>query len=78
MIGHQRPGVTRGKRFLQQTGKPFKKIPTVLIILENRLFFDPSNNDVVHGTWGIYAGLARHMSQIQNQLTFVNKETTSL
>ena len=52
MVGHQGPGVTGRSRFQQQSRKPVDKILPVVIIFEDHLTFDPSDNDVMQGAGG--------------------------
>ena len=58
---------------LQQTGEPLKKILPVLVIFENCFAFDSSNDDMMQGAAGVYAG---HVFQMRDSCQLVNKETT--
>ena len=77
VIGHQRPCVTGRILLLQKTGQSFKKIFPVLIIFENPSPLDSSDDNMMQGARGIYAGLTGHAFQISAPCLLVNKETTS-
>jgi len=61
---------------LQKTGQPFKEIYPVFIILENPSALDSSDDDMMQGARGIYAGLAGHAFQITSSRLHISKETT--
>jgi hypothetical protein len=64
MMRVERPRITGRSRLLQQMRESFKKIPTVFVILENRIPFDSSNDDMMRGTGGVNAGFSWQVSQI--------------
>jgi hypothetical protein len=50
---------------LRQIREPLDKILPVRVILKYRFAFDPSNDDMIKGVGGIYAGFAGHGGFIQ-------------
>ncbi len=67
MIGHQGPRIADGFGVGEQFAEPIEEILPVGVILENRLPFDPTDDDMLQRTWCIYSGLAGHAEKLAKQ-----------
>jgi hypothetical protein len=72
MVGQQGPGITGRRGFGQEASQAIQEIPLVLIVLEDALSLDPTQNEVVEGTGIIEAGLSGHGGRIANRVRIVN------
>jgi len=77
VFAHQSPCLAGRNLPLQKPGQPLKKIFPVFVILENPFPFDSSDDNVMQGAGGVYAGLAGVAVQIPGSRSLLNKETTS-
>ncbi|MGB5422989.1 MAG: hypothetical protein WBN03_12565, partial [Desulfobacterales bacterium] len=62
---HQRPAIAAGLGFRYDSVEAFGKIFTISAVFKDRLAFDPSNDNSLQGTEGIYADFTRHGGFIQ-------------
>ena len=72
MVWNQRPSVTGRGSFRKDMAELIDKGFSIDIILENISVLDSSANDMMQGSGGVYAGLARHglfISQIKMKET---------
>ena len=75
VVAQQGPSITGCNRLLQQTQEPLDKILQVRVIFKYRFAFDPSNDNSLQGTEGIYAdftGMA-DLSRSQNYCKYINR-----
>ena len=59
MVAQQGPGVAGGGRSGYEIAQPIQKGFKISGILENRLTFYPTDDDVMNRPGGIYAGFSR-------------------
>jgi len=75
VICHKRPRKTGSFTVDQDTAESIQKIITIGIVKKNLFPINPSDNDMVQRTWGVYAGFSRHVIQISNNSDCVNRKS---
>ena len=72
MIGDQSPGVNWCFSFGKDITESFDKLIAILVVFKDFAFLDPSNDDVVKRSGGIYACFTRHKSSLTPLKVLVN------
>ncbi len=72
MIGDQSPGVNWCFSFCKDITESFDKLIAILVVFKDFAFLDPSNDDVVKRSGGIYACFTRHKSSLTPLKVLVN------
>ncbi len=75
MIGKQGPSITTRTAFVYDRVQSFQKVIAIIVILKNIAFFDSSDNDMVQGPGGIYAGFSWHELHIAYAEKKINRKT---
>ena len=64
MVVEQVPGVAAGFRLRQEEAEAGEEIEAILIVKEDGLLLDPSDDNVLRQTGDIYAGMSEHEDNI--------------
>jgi GTP:adenosylcobinamide-phosphate guanylyltransferase len=67
-IGDESPGKASGWGFEQDTALAAEEIIPILIVGKDTSALNATTNDVVTSTWGVYAGLAWHATNVAKWL----------